>query len=812
MDAYTPRSTNPTNLMVQPPPLPSDGQLVDGARDGMAGAWNELIRRHEGAVTGVAKVGRRFGSNKAVARAIDTLRVDIGSGEPGTADVTTTSASVDEPSNDDGIRSVRARLLANLTGGSFGPGGTVDASVDGVELPGTKDQTIDLVDLTSVARAFATLPEPWQTALWHRVVERQTAIEYAPLLGRAANEATSAVQRADAGLFEAYLIDQRAQSEVAPGCVPIIPLLGGSLRSTLSAHEQRLVDDHLGGGPSADGRSRGCDACARRVAVSRALSTLLPAAVVPELAKMSVERYRDASGVRPATALVDPDDRRRRIAFGAIFGVLLLAAGTAVFFARDSLDVLDTERPTASTQQSTSTTEVGPTTSAPVGTPGPTTTELQLRPSATGPVNAVDVVFDEPGPVGFAPVVAEVSVVLSSPGPIFAGGTGTIDLTITNAGAADVVTGATLQVPDGVVFDAMVDGPASCVDPDDDSARCEVSVAAGATERVTIRFRLQGKNVGQFVVNSNLAVDELRLPITAVNRLVHSSVDEGQVIVAGNTLMTCIESDPDCVNARNGVGEVLNRWDLPLEFVGADRGPDWFNSSSATIDLGAGTVDAAYLFWSGDLNERNVTITDDGRSGRVSLLPPGADEPVEVEAERIRRGDVDATQYFGSVDVTEIVKAYGDGQYTVGNVQSVEVQGSYAGWVLVVVTRDDTLPRRSHMVVSPFSWFSPDDTFAIEIDVPLGGEHQATFDVVAFEGERGFIPEYLTVGGEQLGDSSFDSTITGERDPSYDNNFGIDVDAYDLVIDASNGILPIVATSDNDGIRLAVLALSVDVG
>jgi hypothetical protein len=50
-----------------------------------------------------------------------------------------------------------------------------------------------------------------------------------------------------------------------------------------------------------------------------------------------------------------------------------------------------------------------------------------------------------------------------------------------------------------------------------------------------------------------------------------------------------------------------------------------------------------------------------------------------------------------------------------------------------------------------------------------------------------------------------------DRNPSYDNNFGIEVDAYDLVIDASTGIPPIVATSENDGIRLAVLALAVDV-
>jgi hypothetical protein len=177
----------------------------------------------------------------------------------------------------------------------------------------------------------------------------------------------------------------------------------------------------------------------------------------------------------------------------------------------------------------------------------------------------------------------------------------------------------------------------------------------------------------------------------------------------------------------------------------------------------------------------------------------------------VRLGDTDATQYLGTVEVTDLVKLHGTGEYTVGNVQSAEVQGSYAGWALVVVTRDDTLPRRSNTVFSPFSWFSPDDTYAVEIAVPFGDERPAQLGVVAFEGERGFVPERLTVVGQVLGDSPFDSSIIGERAPRYDNNFGIDIDAYDLIIDATTGTLPIEATSDFDGIRLAVLALAVDV-
>ena len=805
-----------------PPPLPSDGQLLDGARQGMSGAWDELVRRHGPAVSGAARSRRRFGAKKAVEGALEALRVDIGAGDRGPDDQpalppgTETESAGFDGSDDDavGVRAVRPRLLAELTGGCYGPGASVDESVAHLTLPGTARLDIDLDDLASVARAFAALPEPWQTALWHRIVEQQTAAEYAPLLGRAANDAAAAVQRADAGLFEHYLLDQRAHSAVAPACVPIIPLLGGSLRSTLSAHEQRLVTVHLGAGDTrrdAEDAPTGCDACARRIAVSRELSTLLPAATVPDLTGLSVERYRAASGVRPMLAVTDPDERRRRFAFGAIFGALLLAVGAAVFFARESLDVIDADPPAESSPTET---VDGTPTSAPdraTTIPAPTTTELELRPSPTGTVNGVAFVFDGTAAVGFAPPPSDLSVVLSSPGPVFAGGSGTIDLAITNSGDATVETAATVEVPSGVVFETVIDGPATCIDPVDRSVRCDVSIPAGTTERVTVRFRVSSVVVGRLVVESNLAVESVEVQIAAIHRLVHSSVDEGQMITAGNTLMTCVETVPSCTDARNGVGDIVNRWDFPSEFIGGDLGPGWFNSSSATIDLGAGTVDAAYLFWSGDLSERDVVIPNDGRSGRVLIVPPGADAAIELDAEHIRLGDVDATQYFGSVEVTDLVNLYGSGEYTVGNVQSAEVQGSYAGWSLIVVTRDDAFPRRSNAVISPFSWFSPDDPYAIEIAVPFGPEHRATLDVVAFEGERGFVPEQLTVAGKLLSDAAFDSSIIGQRNPSYDNNFGIDIDAYDLVIDASTGNLPIKVTSDKDGIRLAVLALAVDV-
>ena len=420
----------------------------------------------------------------------------------------------------------------------------------------------------------------------------------------------------------------------------------------------------------------------------------------------------------------------------------------------------------------------------------------------------MEVVLDGPAE-GFAPVAPDLEIVFDSVAPVYAGGTGTIDVTVTNAGDTTYVGDAEIQVPPGIRFDALVEGTVTCNDPPDDSARCTVEVPAGDTVDFSVRLRLESSIVGRLVIASEYADEDFEAQIFAASRLLYSGVAHGRILTVGNTLMTCSEADPNCAPARDGVGDVLNRWDLPAQFVGAM--PGWANSSSATVDLTAGSVDAAYLFWSGDLNERGVEIPDDGSRERVSVLPPGADAPVEVAAERVRLGDVDATQYFGTADVTALVAQYGSGDYLVGNVRSVEVQGSYAGWGMVVVVDDATLPRRALTVTDPFSWFAPTDTYAVEFPVPPGVDQTLHLGVIGFEGERSFVPERMTFDGAVVGDSAFDSTIDGPRSPSYDNNFGMDIDAYDLVIDAPDGILPITATSDKDGVRLAVLALAIDV-
>jgi len=416
----------------------------------------------------------------------------------------------------------------------------------------------------------------------------------------------------------------------------------------------------------------------------------------------------------------------------------------------------------------------------------------------------------------------------SFPAPVLAGGSGTIDLVVGNAGLDDAVVGLTLELPSGVRFDAGEGGV--YIDPDDDSPRCTVEVAAGSTATVSARVLLERAVVGRLQVVGDLD-EPVITDIAAIPDLVHSSVGRGDVVVIGNTVTRCAPraaaSDGiDCGAVADGTGEVVNRWDVPIEFVGGDANFGLFNASGAELTIPEGaTILEAHLFWGGDLDEGGIAIPDeggiaipdDGLNTTIALGLPGG-RVSTIEAGRVVLGDVDASQYLGSNDITDLVRDGGPGSYTVGNVRTVEAQGSFGAWALAVVYDHPDAPRRQRLVTRPFEWVAPSDgenpryEYAADIPIPLVGAVAGELDVFGLEGELGFAPERFTAGDQVLGgDNPFNSTIDdGERNPSEINNLGVDIDTYALDIDASNGTLPLRVSSEFDGIRVAVLGLTVD--
>ena len=766
------------------PVLPSDRQLADAVRDGSDAAWNELVGRHRRAIT-------RLLPDRRARRSLDQRLADVRRAieEEGEA-----------PAGDPSVRAFRPRVLAALSGGSYGPD-----PVDGVHVD--RDGDLDLL----LADAFARLPEPWQTVLWHRRVECLTAAEISPLVGRATSEIADVITTAERGLVDGFLVEYVDAHSLDDGDARAVLLLGGYERSTLSPLEQRLVADHLTNHPTG----------ARRLVryVAR-IPDRLADAIAPGLTGLSVADHRRALGTtdRLTEPGVDAADRgsglRRLAVVGAAAAVVAALVGV-VFVVGQT----DREESTIATDEPDPAVVVG----APIDPGEPTSppASVDLRPDVTETVNTIEIVVDDGlRPIGFTgPADDALEMTVSAPAPVYAGGTGTLDVALANGSDDAVEAAVELRVPRGIRFDELVDGPADCTNPADDSAFCNVVVPAGETVDIAVRFRLEGSVVGRLAIDGALLTEPFETAIAVTRNLLHSSVGRGYVEMIGNSLMTCdpepaADMNVDCDLVQAGVGEFVNRWNVPLAFVDVAPELGLVNSSAARLDLPDGaTVSAAYLFWSGDLDERDESIPDDGRNRFATLVPPGG-EPVAVEAERLVLGDVDATQYFGSADVTDVVRSGGAGDWIVGDVVSVEVQGSYAAWSLVVVVDDEDEPRRQRVVTRPFDWVAPVPRYEYDVDLPVAAvvDAEAVLDVLAFEGERSFVPETLTVDGVDVGGQGlFDSSIVGPRIPEYDNNLGVDIDAYDLVIDTSDGILPISVTSEDDGIRIAVLALSLTI-
>jgi hypothetical protein len=451
----------------------------------------------------------------------------------------------------------------------------------------------------------------------------------------------------------------------------------------------------------------------------------------------------------------------------------------------------------------------------------PSTTGLDLRPPPSGPNNEIELIVADSLAAGFVPSSNAVTTAISSPAPGLANGNGTLDITLTNADSEPFEGTVDMVLPRNVVFEATVAGPATCVADEGvdvgGSLRCGVDVASGGSTTFSIRLGLTSSVVSRLTVVGESPFEPFEVQIDATRDVVHNSVGRGGIDIIGNTVTTCDESAAaeigiSCADVVNGVGLTVNRWDVPMEFTTAAPALGVSNGSSAVLDIADDArIVHAELFWSGDLEVAGSVAS--GRDQNVVSIVSPAGEIVPVEAEDIVLGEEDASQYVGRADVTELVAAGGPGGYLVGNIASVEAEGSYGAWALAVVTHDDSSRRQYRVVTDPFDWVAPEAPFsyAVDMPVPVVADGAARLSVMAYEGELGFLPETLLVGGNELGGTNpFDSSVEGTRDPAFVNNLGFEIEAYDLTIDSPAGTLRIDATSAEDGIRLAVLGLSVD--
>ncbi|MGI5164765.1 RNA polymerase sigma factor [Spirillospora sp. CA-253888] len=214
----------------------SDADLMTAARTGDERAAGELYRRHHGAVLGYARGLVRDQhlaedlTSEAFARTFAALREGRGPREACRPYLYTVVRNTAVDWARAGRRTVVTDEVAQW------------ADRPAEELP-------DVDEHDTLVRAFRSLPERWQTVLWHTVIEDEPVQRVAELLGMGAGAVTQLSFRAREGLRLAFLA---ASVEGHPDCAQFTAQLAASMRRP-GRRRSRALRRHL----------ETCDRCRR---------------------------------------------------------------------------------------------------------------------------------------------------------------------------------------------------------------------------------------------------------------------------------------------------------------------------------------------------------------------------------------------------------------------------------------------------------------------------------------------------------------------------------------------------------------------
>ncbi|WP_458170484.1 COG1361 S-layer family protein [Kribbella sp. WER1] len=281
----------------------------------------------------------------------------------------------------------------------------------------------------------------------------------------------------------------------------------------------------------------------------------------------------------------------------------------------------------------------------------------------------------------------------------------------------------------------------------------------------------------------------------------------GAVRITGNSLLTCDRSDAGCRDSLAGGRTKANNNDWNMELLDLDSDPSTKSSSGATVALPNGAqVLYAGLFWGAarGAGRGGTSTSDDGTTMRLRL--PGTSSYQTVTADRTDYLNTGSKNDYSSyLDVTDLVRAGGNGEYWGADVPTGTGADRYAGWSLVIAYQQADEPLRDLSVFNGYAKVSSGEPVRTNISgflAPPSGAVNARFGSVTYEGDAGITGDYFAVNGTRLADAQnpsanfYGSRVTdggenlADRTPASVNNLGVDA----KVVDAA-GVLPNNATS-----------------
>ncbi|WP_129841219.1 sigma-70 family RNA polymerase sigma factor [Streptomyces sp. RFCAC02] len=255
---------------------PGDLALVERMRSGDMGAYDELYRRHAASVRRYARTCCRDAdtaddlTNEVFTATLQAVRGGAG---PRASVRAYLLASVRRVAADWARTARREQLVEDFA--VFAVEAEAGRAVGGAATAGADVRAMREADASMAVRAFRSLPERWQTVLWHTAVEEASPRDVAPLLGLTPNATAVLAHRAREGLRQAFLQEHVGRSARAGGeCARYAARLGAYARGGLRARAERGLRRHLE-------ECVDCATAAREVRLLNAeLGALLPVAFI----------------------------------------------------------------------------------------------------------------------------------------------------------------------------------------------------------------------------------------------------------------------------------------------------------------------------------------------------------------------------------------------------------------------------------------------------------------------------------------------------------------------------------------------------
>ena len=301
----------------------------------------------------------------------------------------------------------------------------------------------------------------------------------------------------------------------------------------------------------------------------------------------------------------------------------------------------------------------------------------------------------------------------------------------------------------------------------------------------------------------------------------------GDLVITGNTLMTCPTSASTCAEAQRGGGTSsrFNNNSYSMVMVDIDTDPTTVNSSSADLQIPEGApVLFAGLYWGAGASGDQAKGTPPADAATVRMSVPGAQAYATINGSvsTISTSGSNKT-YSGFADVTAQVRAAGRGTYVVADVKGELGVNHFAGWSLVVVYGDPTEPVRAMSVFDGLVSVTQGAPATINVSgfrTPPTGPVRTALGVVAYEGDLGITGDQFLLNGSALSDGRrpsgnyFNSSITTKtgrftaKSPDYPNQLGFDTGLIDATGRIANNATSATFRASSTGDQYYPIALT----